>query len=99
MMQPRDLTQSADTSLPFALDYATTVSYTHLDVYKRQAEFATSVRGAFDEDRAVLTAVHKGMANKRTPNLDLKIDVGPMRFRRNLAKLIEAEQAQKVAAK
>jgi hypothetical protein len=39
------------------------------------------------------------MANKRTPNLDLKIDVGPMRFRRNLAKLIEAEQAQKVAAK
>ena len=69
------------------------------DDAKISAEFATSVRGAFDEDRAVLTAVHKGMANKRTPNLDLKIDVGPMRFRRNLAKLIEAEQAQKVAAK
>lgn len=62
------------------------------------AQFAASVRGAFDEDRAVLTAVHKGMAEKRTPNLDLKIDVGPMRFRRNLAKRIEAEQAQKVAA-
>ena len=62
------------------------------------AQFAASVRGAFDEDRAVLTAVHKGMADKRTPNLDLKIDVGPMRFRRNLAKRIEAEQAQKVAA-
>ena len=68
------------------------------DDAKISAEFAVSVRGAFDEDRAVLTAVHKGMANKRTPNLDLKIDVGPMRFRRNLAKLIEAEQAPKGAA-
>ena len=62
------------------------------------AQFAKSVRGAFDEDRAVLTAVHQGLAHKRTPNLDLKIDVGPLRFRRNLAKRIEAEQAQKVAA-
>ena len=62
------------------------------------AQFAKSVRGAFDEDRAVLTAVHLGLANKRTPNLDLKIDVGPMRFRRNLAKLIEAGQAQTAAA-
>ena len=62
------------------------------------AEIATSVSGAFDEDRAVLTAVHKGMANKQTPNLDLKIDVGPMRFRRQLAKLIAAEQAAKGAA-
>jgi hypothetical protein len=52
------------------------------------------VRGAFEEDRAVLSAVHKGIANKRTPNLDLKIDVGPLRFRRNLTKLIEAEQAR-----
>jgi vanillate O-demethylase monooxygenase subunit len=61
------------------------------------AQFAKSVRGAFEEDRAVLSAVHKGIANKRTPNLDLKIDVGPLRFRRNLAKLIEAE-GQLVAA-
>jgi hypothetical protein len=55
-------------------------------------QFASSVRGAFEEDRTVLSAVHKSIANKRTPNLDLKIDVGPLRFRRNLAKLIEAEQ-------
>ena len=61
-------------------------------------QFAKSVRGAFDEDRAVLNAVHKGMANKRTPNLDLKIDVGPLRFRRNLARLIEAEEQQLAAA-
>lgn len=57
------------------------------------AQFAHSVRGAFEEDRTVLTAVHQGMANKRTPNLDLKIDVGPLRFRRRLAQLIEAESA------
>lgn len=55
-------------------------------------QFATSVRGAFEEDRAVLTAVHKGMANKRTPNLDLKIDVGPLRFRRNLDQLVANER-------
>ncbi|MCB1882860.1 MAG: aromatic ring-hydroxylating dioxygenase subunit alpha [Geminicoccaceae bacterium] len=61
--------------------------------------FASSVRGAFEEDRAVLEAVHQGMANKRTPNLDLKIDVGPLRFRRGLAKLIEAEaEAPAIAA-
>ena len=54
-------------------------------------QFAASVRGAFEEDAAVLQAVHRGMAIKRTPNLDLKIDAGPMRFRRRLAKLIAAE--------
>jgi hypothetical protein len=61
-------------------------------------QFAASVRGAFDEDRAVLNAVHKGMANKRTPNLDLKIDVGPLRFRRNLANMIAGESQQLAAA-
>ena len=61
-------------------------------------QFAKSVRGAFDEDRVVLNAVQKGMANKRTPNLDLKIDVGPLRFRRNLDKLIEAEGLHLAAA-
>jgi vanillate O-demethylase monooxygenase subunit len=61
-------------------------------------EFAKSVRGAFEEDRAVLTAVHEGMANKRTPNLDLKIDVGPLRFRKRLDQLISAEAIQPMAA-
>jgi phenylpropionate dioxygenase-like ring-hydroxylating dioxygenase large terminal subunit len=60
--------------------------------------FASSVRGAFEEDRAVLNAVQKGMARKRTPNLDLKIDVGPMRFRRRIAQLVEAEQHRSQAA-
>ena len=57
-----------------------------------------AMRGAFDEDRLVRTAVHKGMANQRTPHLDLKIDVEPMRFRCNLAKLIEAEQSRKAVS-
>ncbi|NBZ90105.1 aromatic ring-hydroxylating dioxygenase subunit alpha [Stagnihabitans tardus] len=62
------------------------------------AKFAKSVRGAFEEDRVVLAAVHKGMANKRNPHLDLKIDVGPLRFRKTLSKMIEDEQARQVAA-
>jgi len=50
-----------------------------------------SVRNVFEEDRLVLNAVQIGMDNKRTPNLDLKIDVAPLRFRRKLAQMIEAE--------
>jgi vanillate O-demethylase monooxygenase subunit len=60
--------------------------------------FASSVRGAFEEDRAVLQAVHQGMTEKATPNLDLPIDAGPMRFRRRLADRIAAEQAVMRAA-
>ena len=56
-------------------------------------KFAASVRGAFEEDAAVLAAVHRGMATKRTPNLNLKIDAGPCAFRRRLAGMIEAEAA------
>ncbi|WP_312526177.1 aromatic ring-hydroxylating dioxygenase subunit alpha [Paracoccus sp. (in: a-proteobacteria)] len=64
------------------------------------ASFAKSVRGAFEEDRLVLEAVQKGIDEMITPNLDLKIDVGPMRFRRKMTQLIAAEEAAaaKVAA-
>ena len=62
------------------------------------ASFAKSVRGAFEEDRVVLEAVQQGMANKKTPNLDLKIDTGPLRFRRRLAQMIAAENSTAVAA-
>ncbi len=62
------------------------------------ASFAKSVRGAFEEDRLVLEAVHHGIANMLTPNLDLKIDVGPLRFRRRLAQMIESESGANVAA-
>jgi vanillate O-demethylase monooxygenase subunit len=54
-------------------------------------QFNEDVRHAFEEDRVILTAVHAGMANRRTPNLDLPLDAGPLRFRRSLQRLIEAE--------
>jgi len=55
-------------------------------------QFDADVRHAFEEDRVVLTAVHAGMKNARTPNIDLAIDAGPLRFRRALAQMIEREQ-------
>ncbi|MHA6180592.1 aromatic ring-hydroxylating dioxygenase subunit alpha [Pseudomonas mohnii] len=55
-------------------------------------QFDEDVRFAFSEDRVILTAVHQGMANKCTPNIDLASDSGPLRFRRNLDKLIAQEQ-------
>ncbi|MDQ2066053.1 aromatic ring-hydroxylating dioxygenase subunit alpha [Xinfangfangia sp. CPCC 101601] len=61
------------------------------------ARFATSVRGAFEEDRVVLEAVQEGMDAMLTPNLDLAIDLGPMRFRARLRKMIEAETAARNA--
>ena len=52
-----------------------------------------SVRAAFEEDRVILEAVHRGIAHERTPHLNLPIDAGPLRFRRRVAEMIEAEQA------
>lgn len=53
---------------------------------------------AFSEDVVVMEAVHKGMKEKRTPNIDLAIDAGSLRGRRILAKMIEAEQAENAPA-
>jgi vanillate O-demethylase monooxygenase subunit len=65
------------------------------DVSRR---FAVSVRGAFEEDKVILEAVQKGMDAKVTPNLDLRIDAGPVRFRRRLQQLIDAEARTTLAA-
>lgn len=54
--------------------------------------FATAVRGAFLEDKVVLEAVQKGMDEMHTPNINLPLDAGPLRFRRRLAELIAAER-------
>ena len=48
---------------------------------------------AFVEDRDVLESVQIGMANKTTPNLDLALDAGALRFRRLLSSRIATEQA------
>jgi len=47
---------------------------------------------AFNEDREILEAVHVGMKSRVTPNLNLGIDAGSMRYRRILEKAIAAEQ-------
>jgi phenylpropionate dioxygenase-like ring-hydroxylating dioxygenase large terminal subunit len=48
--------------------------------------------GAFNEDREILEAVHIGMKNAVSPNINLGLDDGSLHFRRMLAKAIAAEQ-------
>jgi phenylpropionate dioxygenase-like ring-hydroxylating dioxygenase large terminal subunit len=50
------------------------------------------VREAFNEDRVVLAAVHRGFAEKATRNIDLAIDRAPLLFRRRLKSLIDTEE-------
>jgi phenylpropionate dioxygenase-like ring-hydroxylating dioxygenase large terminal subunit len=52
---------------------------------------AEGVRAAFLEDKAVLEACQQGLKNPRVRPLDLAIDAGPLRFRRQLDKLMERE--------
>ncbi len=52
-------------------------------------------RMAFEEDRDVLVAVHAGMNNRKTPNIDLGLDAGAKLFRKSLETLIGAEQKAK----
>ncbi|MBT5218906.1 MAG: aromatic ring-hydroxylating dioxygenase subunit alpha [Woeseia sp.] len=47
---------------------------------------------AFNEDRDILEAVHIGMNNMASPNINLGLDAGSLHFRRTLAKAIAAEQ-------
>ncbi len=62
------------------------------DDMRVSSQFAESVRNAFAEDRVILEAVHQGMANKRTPNMSLGIDKGPLAFRRGIAERVAHEQ-------
>ena len=48
---------------------------------------------AFNEDKAVLEAVHKGMAKMATPNIDLGLDLGAKTFRKMLGDKIKAEHS------
>lgn len=49
------------------------------------------VRKAFEEDRAVLDEVQIGMTEKTSPHIDLGIDAGQLRFRRQLEAMIAQE--------
>lgn len=48
---------------------------------------------AFNEDKAVLEAVHQGMKAPRTPALNLGLDAGAQRFRRMVERAIAGEGA------
>lgn len=50
------------------------------------------VSAAFEEDRVILTAVHQGFKNKKSPNIDLAIDRAPLMFRKRLTQMITSEQ-------
>ncbi len=49
------------------------------------------VKGAFEEDRAILNAIQKSFAETSTPNIDIAIDAAPLRFRRRIAQLIQQQ--------
>ena len=53
---------------------------------------AHDVRAAFSEDKAVLEEVQVGMTHKTSPHIDLSIDAGQLRFRRQLEAMIAEEQ-------
>jgi phenylpropionate dioxygenase-like ring-hydroxylating dioxygenase large terminal subunit len=96
--------QHRDVFLMNSYNFLTPVDESHTRYYWFQArnsdqdddevsrQFNEDVRHAFNEDRAILAAVHAGMENRRTPNLNLAIDAGPLRFRRGMQRLIDAEQ-------
>lgn len=50
------------------------------------------VQHAFEEDRDVLNAVQIGMTNKTSAHIDLPIDGGQLRYRRQLQAMINEEQ-------
>ncbi|MDA8746764.1 aromatic ring-hydroxylating dioxygenase subunit alpha [Litoreibacter sp.] len=50
------------------------------------------VQHAFEEDRAVLNEVQIGMSDKTSPHIDLPIDGGQLRFRRQLQAMINEEK-------
>ena len=55
-------------------------------------------RMAFEEDKAILEDVHKGMKDPATPFIDLGLDAGAKRFRLMMQRRIEAEAASAAPA-
>ncbi len=49
---------------------------------------------AFEEDRAILTQVHRGMRDRETPNIDLRLDAGAKLFRKQLQQQIDNEDGK-----
>ena len=55
-------------------------------------QIAEGARRAFEEDKVVLEAVHKGIANEKTRHINLALDAGAVRFRKLLENRIATEQ-------
>ena len=56
-------------------------------------KIAEGARQAFLEDREILEAVHKGIANETSRHINLGLDAGSLKFRRMLDRMIATEQA------
>lgn len=87
---------------PIDEDTTQYIWFQHRNTLPHDAEVSRQMndgaRQAFEEDRAVLEAVHKGMANKQTPNIDMGLDLGAKTFRRQLERRIKAEQSELATA-
>lgn len=59
---------------------------------KLSVMMSEDVKHTFEEDREILNEVQKGMADKSTPHIDLPIDGGQLRFRRQLEVMIDQER-------
>ena len=68
----------------------------HDDALTRR--IAAGARAAFEEDRVILEAVHRGMQSPATPTTGLMLDAAATRFRRGLTQRIEQEAAAPVAS-
>jgi phenylpropionate dioxygenase-like ring-hydroxylating dioxygenase large terminal subunit len=77
----------ADRSLYFWFQHRNT-DPDNADFDKRMFEGATM---AFNEDKAVLEAVHLGMKHRTSPYMNLGLDAGAMRFRAKVDKRIASE--------
>jgi phenylpropionate dioxygenase-like ring-hydroxylating dioxygenase large terminal subunit len=81
---------------PIDDDHTSYYWFQHYNTDPGDAAIATQLNdgaiGAFNEDREILEAVHIGMNNKITPNLNLGLDAGSLHYRRMLDKAISEEQ-------
>ena len=81
---------------PVDEDRTTYYWFQHYNAYAQDESMAERLNEgavfAFNEDRVVLEAVHKGMKNKQSAHLNLGLDAGSMRFRKMLDDAILSEQ-------
>src|SRR6056297_2373106 len=82
---------------PITADRTRYIWFQHRNTDPQDAEISRRMnegaRQAFEEDRAVLERVHRGMARDGGRAIDLGLDAGAKLFRHHLARQIEAERS------